>query len=363
MSVINKMLQDLEKRQASTNAIGGSAASSNDVRGDKPSQSHWRRNLMLFLLGFLSYQLVKYFWFAPDKPLALPQSQSQLQSQSNVAVPALAVTDVVAPEPAAALPVTLTEPDAGGTPADTMIPAAAQNTAAISSQNGVVQTASAQPLAELSVTENPVTEAPVTENPVTESPLTESPLTENLAKRQTLQAQDTALGSEPTTPVAVATSQLQAAAEPQPAANRGAGQQAPTSTQAGSGQLAIEQSRPSYLEQQMSQAAALVAAGQLQKALLELNSPVSASEFPEYLALRAAILQQQQDWPAALSLYQQLLTVEPAHPGWNLAAGIAAAQQGQQALARQYYQQAWLQQQRLAPASQQFLQQQLNQMN
>lgn len=345
MSVINKMLQDLEKRQASTNAIGGSAASSNDVRGDKPSQSHWRRNLLLFLLGFLSYQLVKYFWFAPDKPLALPQSQSQLQSQSNVAVPALAVTDVVAP-------------DAGGTPADTMIPAAAQNTAAISSQNGVVQTASAQPLAELSVTESSVTEAPVTENPVTESPLTE-----NLAKRQTLQAQDTALGSEPTTPVAVATSQLQAAAEPQPAANRGAGQQAPTSTQAGSGQLAIEQSRPSYLEQQMSQAAALVAAGQLQQALLELNSPVSASEFPEYLALRAAILQQQQDWPAALSLYQQLLMVEPAHPGWNLAAGIAAAQQGQQALARQYYQQAWLQQQRLAPASQQFLQQQLNQMN
>lgn len=348
MSVINKMLQDLEKRQASTNAIGGSAASSNDVRGDRPSQSHWRRNLMLFLLGFLSYQLVKYFWFAADKPPALSQSQPQTQAQISVALPTLAVTETVASEPAAALPVTLTEPEAGGAPADTMIPAAAQNTAAISSQNGVVQTASAQPFAEL---------------PITESPVTESPLTENLAKRQTLQAQDAALGSEPTTPVAVATSQPQAAAEPQPAVNRGAGQQAPTSTQAGSGQLAIEQSRPSYLEQQMSQAAALVAAGQLQKALLELNSPVSASEFPEYLALRAAILQQQQDWPAALSLYQQLLTVEPAHPGWNLAAGIAAAQQGQQALARQYYQQAWLQQQRLAPASQQFLQQQLNQMN
>lgn len=362
MSVINKMLQDLEKRQASTNAIGHSAASSHDIKSDKPD-SHWRRNLLLFLLGFLSYQLVKYFWFAPDKPMALPQSQSQTQAQISVDSPALAVTETVAPEPTAALPVTLTEPDAWGTPADTMIPAAAQNTAAISSQNGVVQTASAQPFAELPITESSVTEAPVTENPVTESPLTENPLTESLAKRQTLQAQDAALGSEPTTPVAVATSQPQAAAEPQPAANRGAGQQAPTTTQAGSGQLAIEQSRPSYLEQQMSQAAALVAAGQLQQALLELNSPVSASEFPEYLALRAAILQQQQDWPAALSLYQQLLTVEPAHPGWNLAAGIAAAQQGQQALARQYYQQAWLQQQRLAPASQQFLQQQLNQMN
>lgn len=342
MSVINKMLQDLEKRQASTNAIGHSAALSHDVKGDKP-HSYWRRNLLLFLLGFLSYQLVKYFWFAADESLALSQSQPQTQAQISVALPALAVTETIAPEPAAALPVTLTEPEAGGAPADTMIPAAAQNTTAISSQNGFVLTASAQPFAEL--------------------PVTESPVTENLAERQTIQAQDVELASEPTKPVVVVTSQPQVAAKPQPAANRGAGQQAPTTTQAGSGQLAIEQSRPSYLEQQMSQAAALVAAGQLQQALLELNSPVSASEFPEYLALRAAILQQQQDWPAALSLYQQLLTVEPAHPGWNLAAGIAAAQQGQQALARQYYQQAWLQQQRLAPASQQFLQQQLNQMN
>ncbi len=342
MSVINKMLQDLEKRQASTNAIGHSAALSNVVLEGKPAQSHWRRNLLPFVLGFLSYQLVKYFWFDTDKSLALPQFQSQPQSQISVASPALAVTETVASEPAAALPVTLTESTAGGIPTAAVIPAA-QNTAAISSQNAVVLVASAQPLAELSVIENPVTENPT--------------------KRQTVQEDDAALGSEPTTPVAVATRQPQAAAKPQPAANRGAGQQAPTSTQAGSGQLAIEQSRPSYLEQQMSQAAALAAAGQLQQALLELNSPVSASEFPEYLALRAAILQQQQDWPAALSLYQQLLTVEPAHPGWNLAAGIAAAQQGQQALARQYYQQAWLQQQRLAPASQQFLQQQLNQMN
>lgn len=337
MSVINKMLQDLEKRQANTNAAGHSAAFSNEFQGDKPAQSHWRRNLLLFVLGFLSYQLVKYFWFAPDKPLALPQSQL------SVASPALAVTETVAPEPEAALPVTLTEATAVGTSTDAVMPAAAQNKAAISSQNAVVLAASAQPLAELSVIENPVTENP--------------------AKWQTVQEDDAALGSEPTTPVAVATRQPQAAAKPQPAANRGAGQQAPALIQAGSGQLAIEQSRPSYLEQQMSQAAALVAAGQLQQALLELNSPVSASEFPEYLALRAAILQQQQDWPAALSLYQQLLTVEPAHPGWNLAAGIAAAQQGQQALARQYYQQAWQQQQRLAPASQQFLQQQLNQMN
>lgn len=321
MSVINKMLQDLEKRQASTNAIGGSAASSHDIKSDKPD-SHWRRNLLLFLLGFLSYQLVKYFWFAPDKPIALPQPLT------SAVVTASSATEIAAPDKeTAAVQLRLTEPAAE------LTPAAELEAAAITSQNVVMIADSEQPVAK------------------------------NPAERQTPQAQDAALGSEPTTPVAVATSQPQAAAEPQPAANRGAGQQAPTSTQAGSGQLAIEQSRPSYLEQQMSQAAALVAAGQLQKALLELNSPVSASEFPEYLALRAAILQQQQDWPAALSLYQQLLTVEPAHPGWNLAAGIAAAQQGQQALARQYYQQAWLQQQRLAPASQQFLQQQLNQMN
>ncbi|OCW94383.1 hypothetical protein [Alishewanella sp. HH-ZS] len=337
MSVINKMLQDLEKRQASTNAIGHSAALNTDVRGDKPSQSHWRRNLLLFVLGFLSYQLVKYFWFDTDKSLALPQFQSQPQSQISVASPALAVTETVASEPATALPLSLTETAAAGSPTNTMIPAAAQNTAVISSQNAVVLVASAQPLAEIPETENSVTENPT--------------------KRQTSKEQDVALGAEPTKPVVVATTQIL------PPANRSSGQQAPASIQAGSGQLAIEQSRPSFLEQQMSQAAALVAAGQLQQALLELNSPVSAGEFPEYLALRAAILQQQQDWPAALSLYQQLLTVEPAHPGWNLAAGIAAAQQGQQALARQYYQQAWQQQQRLAPASQQFLQQQLNQMN
>lgn len=339
MSVINKMLQDLEKRQANTNAAGHSAAFSNEFRGDKPAQSHWRRNLLLFVLGFLSYQLVKYFWFDTDKPLALPQfqSQPQSQSQSSVVSPAVADTETVAPEPATALPLSLTETAAGGSPTNTMIPAAAQNTAAISSQNAVVLVASAQPLAEIPETENPVTENPT--------------------KRQTSKEQDVALGAEPTKPVVVATTQIL------PPANRSSGQQAPASIQAGSGQLAIEQSRPSFLEQQMSQAAALVAAGQLQQALLELNSPVSAGEFPEYLALRAAILQQQQDWPAALSLYQQLLTVQPAHPGWNLAAGIAAAQQGQQALARQYYQQAWQQQQRLAPASQQFLQQQLNQMN
>lgn len=127
--------------------------------------------------------------------------------------------------------------------------------------------------------------------------------------------------------------------------------------------LAIEQTGATPLAAAFELAVAAAERQQWQQALAYLTAEGPVAEFPAYYALKAALLQQQADWPAALALYQQLLQTDAAQPAWNLAAGIAAQQLLQPALAQRYFQVAWQGHRRLPAASQQFLQQQLSQMN
>ncbi|GGW48633.1 hypothetical protein GCM10008111_00370 [Alishewanella tabrizica] len=128
-------------------------------------------------------------------------------------------------------------------------------------------------------------------------------------------------------------------------------------------QLQIEALPQQKLAQQMEQAASAIAQQRWEEALYLLETDAAVADYPPLFALKAAVLQQLQQWSAALALYQQLLLQEPQHASWNLSAGIAAQQLQQTGLANQYFQVAWLGRQNLSQASQQFLQQQLNPMN
>lgn len=128
-------------------------------------------------------------------------------------------------------------------------------------------------------------------------------------------------------------------------------------------QLHIETLPQQKWAQQMEQAATAIAQQRWEEALYLLETDAAVADYPPLFALKAAVLQQLQQWSAALALYQQLLLQEPQQASWNLSAGIAAQQLQQTALATQYFQVAWQGRQQLSQASQQFLQQQLNPMN
>lgn len=126
--------------------------------------------------------------------------------------------------------------------------------------------------------------------------------------------------------------------------------------------LTIEAAPMPVLQQEFELALNAAATQQWQQALAYLSAEEPVAAFPAYFALKAAVLQQQAEWAAALTLYRQLLLVEPTHAGWNLAAGISAQQLSAEDMARSFYNIAWHHRANLPVASQAFLQQQLSQM-
>ncbi|WP_213995024.1 hypothetical protein [Arsukibacterium sp.] len=99
--------------------------------------------------------------------------------------------------------------------------------------------------------------------------------------------------------------------------------------------------------------------GEWQQALTFLADQFELAAEPEYFGLKATVLQQLQQHDAALSLYQRLQQLQPEQGRWSLGAALASEQLGQPLQAHQYYQHAWQYRQALSVSSHNFIQQRL----
>ncbi|MAD77554.1 MAG: hypothetical protein CML20_22765 [Rheinheimera sp.] len=99
--------------------------------------------------------------------------------------------------------------------------------------------------------------------------------------------------------------------------------------------------------------------GQWQQALAFLPDQFELAAEPEYFGMKATVLQQLQQHAAALGWYQRLQQLQPDQGRWSLGAALASEQLGQSAQAHQYYQHAWQYRQALSVSSHNFIQQRL----
>ncbi|KKO44937.1 hypothetical protein WG68_12360 [Arsukibacterium ikkense] len=99
--------------------------------------------------------------------------------------------------------------------------------------------------------------------------------------------------------------------------------------------------------------------GQWQQALAFLPDQFELAAEPEYFGFKATVLQQLEQFAAALSWYQRLAQLQPEQARWSLGAALSSEQLGQPLQANQYYQKAWQYRQALSASSHDFIQQRL----
>lgn len=324
MSVINKMLQDLQQRNAnaSEQATGVSAQR---LQWQAPKRSFkllW--GIFALLLLVLLVLLVLLGWYGVAQQQAVPE--------------------------AAVLSTSGTTEDIGVLPS--AAPVAELQRIGPANQQTTALLATELPMA--------ASEPPTAEKPTAEKPLATQTLAVVEPKIAKVTSEEAIINDKPDSK---AMTEPQLATVQTPIATPGLAQE-PSLTQAPvlikEPSLTIEQAPVSVLQQEFDLAVKAAAAQQWQQALAYLTAEQPVATFPAYFALKAAVLQQQAEWSAALALYQQLLQLEPNHAGWNLAAGISAQQLSANALAQRFYAVAWQQRTQLPAASQAYLQQQLS---
>lgn len=101
------------------------------------------------------------------------------------------------------------------------------------------------------------------------------------------------------------------------------------------------------------------AAGAWQQADEILLPQYELAEFPQYYGLKATIAQQKGDFVSARHWYSQLVVLQPQQARWWLGAALAYDNTGETTLARQHYQQALHWGSTLSAQSRQFIQQRL----
>jgi len=352
MSVINKMLQDLQKRDASASAQARPRA----VATARPKRFTFGR-LMLAALPVLC--LLWWFWPLPKPPASTDAAVATL-------IPAELAT--------AAKSAMLTTAEGSVEFDRPRTEQATEQTTEQTIEQTIERTEAERGAVNSPVISGDVLNSDVVSTSAEKSEVLNSEVVSSAVSSQTAitagQTPVAAKKSDPLVPAqhevvnvaqipaTAARSTIVAPASSLPVINDGS-DAAVTAPQA----LAIEQTGATPLAAAFELAVAAAERQQWQQALAYLTAEGPVAEFPAYYALKAALLQQQADWPAALALYQQLLQTDAAQPAWNLAAGIAAQQLLQPALAQRYFQVAWQGHRRLPAASQQFLQQQLSQMN
>lgn len=313
MSVINKMLQDLQQRNANASEQG-SSVSTQSLQWQAP-----KRSFKLLWGIFALLLLVLLGWYGVAQQQAVPEAA--VLSTSGI-------TEDIGMLPSAA-------------------PAAELQRIGPANQQTTALLANELPMAG-------------SEPPTAETSLTTQTLAATEPKIAQVASEKAIINDKPSSG-AVTEPPLSAVAKPvaAPSITPGPGlTQAPGLTKEPS--LTIEQAPASVLQQEFDLAVKAAAAQQWQQALEYLTAEQPVATFPAYFALKAAVLQQQAEWSAALALYQQLLQLEPNHAGWNLAAGISAQQLSANVLAQRFYAIAWQHRTQLPAASQAYLQQQLS---
>ncbi|MDX1678865.1 hypothetical protein [Arsukibacterium sp.] len=99
--------------------------------------------------------------------------------------------------------------------------------------------------------------------------------------------------------------------------------------------------------------------GQWQQALEFLSDEFELAAEPEYFGFKATVLQQLERHDAALEWYQRLQQLQPEQGRWSLGAAVASEYLGLPQQAHLYYQHAWQFRQALSVSSHHFIQQRL----
>ncbi|MBU1308625.1 MAG: tetratricopeptide repeat protein [Gammaproteobacteria bacterium] len=358
MSVLNKMLRDLEQRQHS----GGVAAPQADSLSRDDSRPLWL-NLLLLLSAILLLFAVYAILNRPDNQ---PQPVvADTQTQANTEQPlALAESELT---PVAALPVT---------PAGDALVATPD-----------ISPGSAEPGPELAMAQQPLP--------------AQTDSTEEAAP-----AADT-VEADTSNPVAAPAANRAAAVKievqrtAQTAAQKGAALQQQAVQAAQSGQLMpainlwqqVQAVQPLQATAYLSQARLWLQMGQPQRAEQILQQGISAGadtadvrlllaqlyaqqqqwqaadtvlpvqfelqQYPEYYGLKATVAQQLGDSFAAQQWFGQLIVIQPQQARWWLGAAVAFDQQGQRQQAQLHYRQALQWGDKLSAESRNYIQQRL----
>lgn len=375
MSVINKMLQDLEQRQQSQ------ATTSHSQQVPLPRRSSKKGYVWLALL--LALVLCSVFWFSNSGNIS---NNSQLQvgsadvgsdaAASKTGQPAPAAerrqqNDSTGAEPATIMAALSVEPTAAVTAAAATTGSTAVEPDIASEQSEPVllkQVRPKQSLAspadtaprQLAVVAATEPESPPAARP--QASVDKQPLNP-AAQQQNMQLRANASEAAGNTSDAIVIWQQIVARQPAEAngylnlARLWLKQQQVVS--ASQVLLQARQNGVLSAEINMQLAQLAVRQGEWQQALQFLPDQFELANEPEYFGFKATVLQQLQQHDAALSLYQRLQQLQPEQGRWSLGAALASEQLGQSLQAHQYYQHAWQHRQALSVSSHNFIQQRL----
>ncbi|MBU2114323.1 MAG: hypothetical protein KKE94_11215 [Gammaproteobacteria bacterium] len=376
MSVLNKMLRDLEQREQAT----GSSARSTSISRDE-SRPLWLNILLLgaaALLVFAVYAILNRPEFTQSSLAASPKATAIQPLVQSQVVDETALTGEVD----GAAPLRLIAPQA-----ERLTP---QPEADVINTAVPVEVAAEQVVAQQVIADKVVTEQVVAEHVVAPQPVAAA-----VAAVQADPLADVAADSAKVAKVAVVQRPVQSAEQKAQAL----GQQAVQAAQSGqlmpalslwqqvqqlspqqpaayiaASQLWQQLGQPGRAQQQLQLALSngadsaevrlllaqyYAAAQQWQQADELLPAHYALAQYPEYYGLKATVLQQLADNAAALNWFNQLIVQQPQQARWWLGAAIAYDQSGQAEQAVLHYRQALQWGDNLSADSRNYIQQRL----
>ena len=371
MSVLNKMLRDLEQREQAT----GSSARSASISRDE-NRPLWLNILLLgaaALLVFAVYAILNRPEFTQSSIAVVPKATAV----QPLAQPQITNETAVTGADSAAAPLSLIPPQAEGLalqPAAAVINTAAQ-VEAIAEQVAAQQVIADKIVAEHVVAPQPVAAAvaAVQADPLADVAADSAKAAKVAVVQRPAQSAEQKLQSlNQQAVLAVQSGQLMSALSlwqqvqqlsPQhPAAYIAASQLWQQLGQPGRAQqqlqLALSNGADSA-EVRLLLAQYYAAAQQWQQADTLLPAHYALAQYPEYYGLKATVLQQLADNAAALNWFSQLIVQQPQQARWWLGAAIAYDQRGQRDQAVLHYRQALQWGDNLSADSRNYIQQRL----
>ena len=346
MSVLNKMLRDLEQREQAT----GSSARSTSISRDE-SQPLWLNILLLgaaALLVFAVYAILNRPEFTQSSLAASPKAtaiqplvQSQVVDETALTgeVDGAAAITLIAPQTGGLTPQPETEVINNAVPVEVV----AEHVVAPQAVIAPVAADSAKAAAKVAVVQRPAQSA-------------EQKL-QSLNQQAVLAVQSGQLMS-----ALSLWQQVQQLSPQHPAAYIAASQLWQQLGQPGRAQqqlqLALSNGADSA-EVRLLLAQYYAAAQQWQQADTLLPAHYALAQYPEYYGLKATVLQQLADNAAALNWFSQLIVQQPQQARWWLGAAIAYDQRGQRDQAVLHYRQALQWGDNLSADSRNYIQQRL----
>jgi tetratricopeptide (TPR) repeat protein len=349
MSVINKMLQDLEQRQPHAIDAGPKPPAAPPVA----VSYNWRVLTLVFML--MVCVILAWFW-QPKTVQALPQAPILTDTLILTNTPILTNSPIHTnrPVPAATL-ANRAEPANIVLALNAVAASAAASADMVKQPKTVVNTPEPLPL-------KPQPQPQLTVTPQPQLLVDKAPLSDTERQLNMRMLANASEAAGDTGGAIVVWQQILAKQPAQSEAYLNLARLWLTQQQIVSASQVLLQARQNGVlsaEINMQLAQLAIRQGNWQQALDFLPAEFQLANEPEYFGLKATVLQQLQQFSAAHNWYQRLHQLQPEQGRWSLGAALVSEQLGLAAEAHQYYQRAWQQRQALSASSHDFIQQRL----